>query len=133
MADRTVPKKAYVRTKTRVKPPPEKIMIKRDVHERQTISNEDMIQIDDNEEENERNMDGSLMRTRRSIRTLHGPLGPNQLSPLSVTYAANYKEKENKEWVKPLFSSIVYSLPVSHTSLANFIMQLLKNNNNLNL
>lgn len=113
MTDRTVPKKAYVHTKTRQKPPPEKIMVKREVDKRQTFSDEDdMIKIDDNEEE--RDMDVPLTRNRRSIRAFHSPLGPNQLSPLSVTYAANYNEKENKEWVKPLFSSIVYRLGVNH-------------------
>lgn len=124
MTDRTVPKKVYVRTKERMKPPPEKIMVKRDVGRRETFSDEDdMIdKIDDSEEENERNMDIPLMRSRRSIRTFHGPAGP-KLSPLSVTYAANYNEKENKEWVKPLFSSIVYRLPVSHKP--DFIMILL--------
>ncbi|KAL0126821.1 hypothetical protein PUN28_005292 [Cardiocondyla obscurior] len=112
MTDRTVPKKAYDRTKTREKPPPEKIMVKRDVDQRQTfLVEDDMIKIIKmDEEENERNME-PVVRTRRSIRMFHGPLGPNQLSPLSVTYAANYNEKENKEWVKPLFSSIVYRLP----------------------
>ncbi|XP_031777363.1 major facilitator superfamily domain-containing protein 6 isoform X2 [Nasonia vitripennis] len=32
-------------------------------------------------------------------------------SPVSVSYAINYKEKEHKGWVKPVFSSIVYRLP----------------------
>ncbi|XP_011861274.1 PREDICTED: major facilitator superfamily domain-containing protein 6 isoform X2 [Vollenhovia emeryi] len=109
--DRTVPKKAYVRTKTRVKPPPEKIMVKRDANRRQAFSDEDdMIKIDDNDEESERNMDVTLTRSRRSIRMFHGSKSA-QLSPMSVVYAANYNEKENKEWVKPLFSSIVYRLP----------------------
>ncbi|XP_024886144.1 major facilitator superfamily domain-containing protein 6 isoform X1 [Temnothorax curvispinosus] len=100
MTDRTVPKKAYVRTKTRVKPPPEKIMVKRDVNKRQTFSDEG-----DNEKENKRNMD-ILIRSRRSLRS-HG----GELSPQSVSNALNYNERENKEWVKPLFSSIVYRLP----------------------
>lgn len=90
-------------------------MVKRDVEKKLSFLNENDIKIDDNEEETERNMDMPLMRSRRSIRTLHGPLfGQNQLSPLSITYAANYNEKENKGWVKPLFSSIVYRLPVSY-------------------
>jgi len=122
VTDRTVPKKAYIHTKTRVKPPPEKIMVKRDVAERrQTFLDEnDTIKIDNNEEESEKNVDMSLVRNRRSIRMLHSPTGPN-LSPLSVTYAANYDEKKNKEWVKPLFSSIVYRLPVSHKPDSDFI------------
>ncbi|KAL6257414.1 hypothetical protein P5V15_010986 [Pogonomyrmex californicus] len=107
--ERTVPKKAYVRTKTRVKPPPEKIMVKRNIEKKLTLlEKDDMI---DDEDEYERNIDMSLVRNRRSIRTFHGPFGLNQLSPLSVTYATNYNERENKEWVKPLFSSIVYRLP----------------------
>lgn len=126
MADRTVPKKAYVSTKTRVKPPPEKIMVKRDMEKKQTfLDKDDMIKINDNEEENERNMD-MLVRNRRSIRMLHGPLGPNHLSPLSVTYADNYNAEENKEWVKPLFSSIVYRLPVGYETDFDFIMQSFK-------
>lgn len=125
MADRTVPKKAYVRTKTRVKPPPEKIMVKRDVEKQIFLDEDNMIKIDDNEEENESNMDVPLVRSRRSIRMFHGSFGP-QLSPLSVTYADNYNAQENKEWVKPLFSSIVYRLPVSHKPGFDFITQPLK-------
>ncbi|KMQ92798.1 major facilitator superfamily domain-containing protein 6-like isoform x1 protein [Lasius niger] len=109
--DRAVPKKVHVRTKTRVKPPPEKIMVKRDVENKLTLLNENDITLDDDEEETEKSMDISLMRSRRSIRTFHSFMGQNQLSPLSITYAANYNEKENKGWVKPLFSSIVYRLP----------------------
>ena len=97
-------------------------MVKRDVEKGQTFLDEDdMVKINDNEEENEKNIDMSLVRRRRSIRMLHGPIGPNQLSPLSVTYASNYNEKENKEWVKPLFSSIVYRLPVNHKPDSDFI------------
>lgn len=90
-------------------------MVKRDVEKKLTFLNEDEdIKIADDEEETKRNMDMSLMRSRRSIRTLHGTIfGQNQLSPLSITYATNYNEKEHKGWVKPLFSSIVYRLPVS--------------------
>jgi len=114
-AERTVPKKAYVHIKTHVKPPPEKIMVKRDVEKRQTFLDEDdMVKINDNEEENEKNIDMSLVRRRRNTRMFHGSIGPNKLSPQSVIYASNYNEKENKEWVKPLFSSIVYRLPVNH-------------------
>ncbi|OXU27996.1 hypothetical protein TSAR_001295 [Trichomalopsis sarcophagae] len=38
-------------------------------------------------------------------------------SPVSVSYAINYMEKEHKGWVKPVFSSIVYRLPVSKLNL----------------
>lgn len=126
VADRTVPKKAYVHTKTRAKPPPVKIMVKRDVEQRQTFLDEDdMIKIDDIEEESERNMDMPLVRSRRSIRTFHG-FNPNLLSPMPVTYASNYNELENKDWVKPLFSSIVYRIGVSHKSDPDFITETLK-------
>lgn len=98
-----------------MKPPPEKIMVKRDVEKKLSFLNENDINIDDNEEETGRSMDMPLMRNRRSVRMLHGPaFAQNQLSPLSITYAENYNEEENKGWVKPLFSSIVYRLPVSY-------------------
>lgn len=97
-----------------MKPLPEKIIVKRDTAKILTfLKDDDIIRIDDEEENDERNVDTPLARSRRSIRMLHGSIGQNQLSPLSVTYAANYDEKENKGWVKPLFSSIVYRLPVS--------------------
>lgn len=131
MDDRTVPKKAYVRTKTRVKPPPAKIIVKRDVNNRKILLDEDnMIKIDDNDEENERNSSVPLIRSRRSLKMFH-MFSPNHLSPMSVTNAENYNEKEHKEWVKPLFSSIVYRLPVSHPSPADFIMQQNDNLHNL--
>lgn len=96
-----------------MKPPPAKIMVKRDVEKKPIFVEEgDMIKIEYGEEENERNANVPLTRSRRSIRTFYNPIG-NQLSPLPVTYAANYNDKENKGWVKPLFSSIVYRLPVS--------------------
>lgn len=98
-------------------------MVKRDVEKKLTLLNENDITLDDDEEETEKSMDMSLMRSRRSIRTFHGFMGQNQLSPLSITYAANYNEKENKGWVKPLFSSIVYRLPVSYKLESYFMMQ----------
>lgn len=54
------------------------------------------------------------IRTRRS--TKQASAGQ---SPVSVSYAINYKEKEHRGWVKPVFSSIVYRLPVSKLSLYN--------------
>lgn len=111
VTDQTVPKKAYVRPKTRVKPPPEKIMVKRDTEKKQTFSYEDdMIKINDSEEENERNMDMPLVRSRRSTRLFQSPFDSDRLSPMPVKTAMNYNEKEHSDWVKPLFSSIVYRL-----------------------
>ena len=49
------------------------------------------------------------MRQRRNAKF---PMASTGQSPLSVSYAINYNEKENKGWVKPLFSSIVYRLSV---------------------
>lgn len=90
-------------------------MVKRDVGKKLSLLNENDINIDDNEEETGRSMNMPLVRNRRSVRMLHGPaFAQNQLSPSSVTYAENYDEDKNKEWVKPLFSSIVYRLPVSY-------------------
>lgn len=66
---------------------------------------------EDSKEEHERN--APLFRNRRSVRTYHD-YGESQLSPLSVAYATNYNKEQNKGWVKPLFSSIVYRLPVSN-------------------
>lgn len=60
-----------------------------------------------------KNIDDNLpiqIRRRRYIRNPQINIGQ---SPLSVRFAKNYNEKENKDWVKPLFSSIVYRLPVS--------------------
>ncbi|XP_014478454.1 PREDICTED: major facilitator superfamily domain-containing protein 6 isoform X2 [Dinoponera quadriceps] len=104
-----VPKKAYVHTKARVKPPPAKVMVKRDVEREQAFLEEKeddaIVQIDDDDEKNA-NM--FLRRSRRNA--IHGS-GELPLSPLSVTYATNYNSEENKGWVKPIFSSIVYRLP----------------------
>ncbi|XP_025155037.1 major facilitator superfamily domain-containing protein 6 isoform X2 [Harpegnathos saltator] len=115
---RTVPKKAYVHMKTRVKPPPEKIMVKRDTERKLTSLEEeeeedDAVQFDDNDkEEDQENANMFFTRNRRNANAVvHGPIGEYPLSPLSVTYAENYDAKENKGWVKPIFSSIVYRLP----------------------
>ncbi|KAG7190592.1 hypothetical protein KM043_006682 [Ampulex compressa] len=134
LEDGKPPKKAYTRTKVRVKPPPEKIMVKRDLDaqaaaldnsetsffQRQwsTMKNLRKLMFLEEEEDNtigkneeeaeEEEANVPLVRNRRSIRMPHLSAGQ---SPLAVTYAANYDEKENKGWVKPLFSSIVYRLP----------------------
>lgn len=50
-----------------------------------------------------------LKRPRRNARNIVITTGQ---SPLSVSFASNYKESKHKEWVKPQFSSIVYRLPV---------------------
>jgi len=78
-------------------------MVKRDVE----VNKDDAIE----SEKDKKSVRMPLMRNRRAIRMLHGSIG--KLSPLSVTDAANYDEQKNKGWVKPLFSSIVYRLPVS--------------------
>ena len=52
-------------------------------------------------------VDVPLVRSKRYVWVPH-----SGKSPHSVSYAANYNEQENKGWVKPLFSSIVYRLPV---------------------
>ncbi|XP_012281438.1 major facilitator superfamily domain-containing protein 6 [Orussus abietinus] len=111
------PKKAYTRTKTRTKPPPVKIMVKRDLgaedHPSRTsrrmmsLGSEESYEDEDEDEEPE---EEQILRprSRRSAKMPHPSAGQ---SPLAVTYAANYNEKEHKGWVKPLFSSIVYRLP----------------------
>ncbi|XP_031825774.1 major facilitator superfamily domain-containing protein 6 jef isoform X2 [Nomia melanderi] len=126
------PKKVYTHTKTRVKPPPTKIMVKRDVDtvieapeikkpassRRKRLSTDDDRKLtlmedeeedevnDDDIEEDEEDVEMPLVRTRRYIRIPH-----SGQSPHNVGYAANYDANENKGWVKPLFSSIVYRLP----------------------
>lgn len=46
----------------------------------------------------------TLKRTRRAA-----PWAGAGISPISVNYATNYNPKKNKNWVSPLFSSIVYT------------------------
>lgn len=75
---------------------------------------------EDEEEENDmEEMEPPLVRTKRYVRIPH-----SGQSPHTVSYAANYNEQENKGWVKPLFSSIVYRLPArivpSRFSLLSF-------------
>ncbi|XP_017889628.1 major facilitator superfamily domain-containing protein 6 isoform X2 [Ceratina calcarata] len=123
------PKKAYTHTKTRVKPVPSKVMVKRDVgdevsnenevfmkseQERSTMKtvrkwslmDEEMSDRENRNDNEEEIIDMPLIRTKRYVRVPH-----SGVSPHSVSYAANYNEKENRGWVKPLFSSIVYRLP----------------------
>lgn len=126
LEDGKPPKKAYAHTKTRVKPPPTKVMVKRDAgHEGSWTENEDLFESrqqqwsatkklrkmslnEDEEEENDKNeMEPPLVRSKRYVRIPH-----SGQSPHAVSYALNYNEQENKGWVKPLFSSIVYRLPV---------------------
>jgi len=86
-------------------------MVKRDVEANlASWSKDDAIEEDEKKDKESVQMP-RLVRNRRAIRMLHGSIG--KLSPLSVTDAANYDEQKNKGWVKPLFSSIVYRLPVS--------------------
>ncbi|KAH0555488.1 major facilitator superfamily domain-containing protein 6 isoform X2 [Cotesia glomerata] len=76
----------------------------REIEEEEQEDDDDELDEDSDEEE----VDVPLIRRRRSLRFPHLPLGR---SPLPVNFAVNYDEKENKDWVKPQFSSIVYRLP----------------------
>ncbi|XP_076295280.1 major facilitator superfamily domain-containing protein 6 jef isoform X2 [Lasioglossum baleicum] len=127
LEDGRPPKKAYTHTKVRAKPPPTKVMVKRGVDEENEVSrerklndkekklafveDEDELNDDQDEEDVEapvvmpRREDKTLSRAKRYIR-IH-----SRQSPHTVSYAANYDAAENKGWVKPLFSSIVYRLP----------------------
>lgn len=128
------PKKAYTHTKTRVKPPPTKVMVKRDANKETWTENDSsvfeprqqwstmkklrkMSLNEDEEEENdkENEVEPPLVRTKRYVRIPH-----SGQSPHTVSYAANYNEQENKGWVKPLFSSIVYRLPVRNPHFLPF-------------
>ncbi|XP_071866391.1 major facilitator superfamily domain-containing protein 6 jef isoform X2 [Bombus fervidus] len=122
------PKKAYTHTKTRVKPPPMKVMVKRDASDEvseekeflskfqtATVKSPSKVSLLDEEEEEEANENDEnddegvhmpLVRTKRYVNVPH-----SGKSPHSVSNAANYNEEENKGWVKPLYSSIVYRLP----------------------
>lgn len=77
----------------------------KEIEEEEEEDDDDEMDEDSDEEE----LDVPLIRRRRSLRFPHLPLGR---SPLPVNFAVNYDEKENKDWVKPQFSSIVYRLPV---------------------
>lgn len=61
----------------------------------------------ENDENNDEDVQMPLVRTKRYVNVPH-----SGKSPHSVSNAANYNEEENKGWVKPLYSSIVYRLPV---------------------
>lgn len=122
------PKKAYTHTKTRVKPPPMKVMVKRDASDEvseekeslfkfQTVTvksptkvslldEEEEEEVNENDENNDEGVQMPLVRTKRYVTVPH-----YGKSPHSVSNAANYNEEENKGWVKPLYSSIVYRLP----------------------
>ncbi|XP_068978746.1 major facilitator superfamily domain-containing protein 6 isoform X2 [Bombus flavifrons] len=123
------PKKAYTHTKTRVKPPPMKVMVKRDANdeiseEKESLSKfqtvtvnppskvslldeeEEEEEANENDENNDEDVQMPLVRTKRYVNVPH-----SGKSPHSVSNAANYNEEENKGWVKPLYSSIVYRLP----------------------
>lgn len=135
MDDGRPPKKAYAKSKTATKPPKEKIMVKRNIistetdilrHQRfRKLGKREAIVASESEvfgmsvkgmrklmfaEE-----EPQPAKTRRSGNSRRARIPAGQ-SPLAVTDAANYNEAENKYWVKPLFSSIVYRLPVSNSS-----------------
>lgn len=59
---------------------------------------------------NEEEFGHYLSRSRRSTGGI--PRSYAGQSPRGVYYAVNYKQDEESDWVKPLFSSIVYRLPV---------------------
>ena len=69
---------------------------------------------DEEEEEEEAEADEEknkrFVRIRRSVNKY--PRASAGQSPLSVNYANNYDAVQQKSWVKPMFSSIVYNLPV---------------------
>ncbi|XP_054015731.1 major facilitator superfamily domain-containing protein 6 isoform X2 [Hylaeus anthracinus] len=121
--DERPPKKAYAHTKPRTKPPPIKVMVKRDAdNTRRDSSTNNLRKLmfseskeaseenEENEDEEKKNIEASRplssVRVRRYARVPH-----SGQSPHTVAYAANYNEQQNKGWVKPLFSSIVYRLP----------------------
>ncbi|XP_063979164.1 major facilitator superfamily domain-containing protein 6 isoform X2 [Diachasmimorpha longicaudata] len=125
------PKKAHTRTKLRSKAPRAKVMAKRsvDLHDelfanpgqegitrvddtgRRLMSAEEQDDIEIEEFEDDADVeevDVPLIRKRRSMKFVY----PNHhgKSPVSVRNAKNYDPKENSDWVKPAFSSIVYRL-----------------------
>ncbi|OAD54077.1 Major facilitator superfamily domain-containing protein 6 [Eufriesea mexicana] len=127
--DEKPPKKAYTNTKTRVKSPPTKVMVKRDIDDEANDENKSefkpqqqwstmrslrkvsLLHDEKDDElhrhaEVEQHVEVPVVRTKRYVRIHH-----SGQSPHTVVYAVNYDERENKGWVKPLFSSIVYRLP----------------------
>lgn len=103
-----------------------KVMVKRDASDEisgekeslskfqtATVKSPSKVSLLDEEEEEEANENNDkdvqmpLVRTKRYVIVPH-----SGKSPHSVSNAANYNEEENKGWVKPLYSSIVYRLPV---------------------
>lgn len=91
-------------------------MVKRDVERQLMQEEDDAIHIDDDDvAEDERDTGVFLKRNRRNAKVVNH--GEYLLSPLSVVYAENYDPNDNKGWVKPIFSSIVYRLPVRVYSL----------------
>lgn len=61
----------------------------------------------------------SLVRERRAIR----PLSEAGISPLDVSYVNNFDERLHKDWVSPIFSSIVYRTDDIHKAF--FLLMLL--------
>ncbi|XP_048516352.1 major facilitator superfamily domain-containing protein 6 isoform X3 [Athalia rosae] len=132
--DTRPPKKAYTKTKTHVKSPREKVMMKRNIittesellrHHKYKKLSKRAISRDIVASQNELlgiNVNGlrklmfvedqeqDLSPKVRNRRAAKGLVSAGQ-SPLAVNNAANYKEPEHKQWVKPMFSSIVYRLP----------------------
>ncbi|XP_033341634.1 major facilitator superfamily domain-containing protein 6 jef isoform X1 [Megalopta genalis] len=130
------PKKAYTHTKVKAKPPPTKVMVKRDVEEEDAASQEkktvhsrqdpaknvrklafleDEEEDEVNDDKDEEDVEVPVARTKRSANTLnrskrYARMPHSRQNPHTVADAANYDATENKGWVKPVFSSIVYRL-----------------------
>lgn len=69
--------------------------------------------IEDNDEQT------AMNRQRRAVR----PVSEAGISPLGVGYVNNFNERLNKDWVSPLFSSIVYRTDDIHKAF--FLLMLL--------
>ncbi|XP_034936682.1 major facilitator superfamily domain-containing protein 6 isoform X2 [Chelonus insularis] len=76
-------------------------------NDREEDDEDDDDEFEDDSDEEE--IDVPLIRTRRSSPYAH-PSPAEHKSPIPVTFAINYDEVKNKDWVKPQFSSIVYRL-----------------------
>lgn len=73
--------------------------------------------VDENESHNLRKLMSVESEDEIKVRAKRNARLPLQYSggrsPLPVTYCVNYNQQEHADWVKPLFSSIVYRLSVT--------------------
>ncbi|KAF7997037.1 hypothetical protein HCN44_005314 [Aphidius gifuensis] len=119
------PKKAYSYTKVRSKPVKTKIMVERSIDEFEieetevyegkkgtrklmflsSKENNELQEIMENINEEEANV--PLVRQRRSMRAYRTSGG---MSPMSVSFAANYDPVKHSGLVKPRYSTVVYRL-----------------------